>query len=321
MLENFSYEKCFWKVLTYLDNLEEKITVEDLAILLGVEKDLIFRGVQFFERFNIEYKCEIRGTKTIIHPFPSQINMSLSLSLTEWISLENYIPKKNGEEVSSFSVRKSNVSPKNVQKNFFEILEFEKKKEKLISKIGTENNLHYEIINTIEKALREGSLLLIELDNSKKEEVFPRSLSYVDCNLHFVGDEKNDRCLVYVNTKEIKSIVLSCGEGYKKNFSLKEVNDFINSLRSMGGKELRVVLKFYTNDVNLTPPITYYDEPYVTYSSDGSLIWSASLELGNDLFEWLLKNDEQIEIIDPFFLKKELDDYKKHRVKAYKKAS
>ena len=58
MLENFSYEKCFWKVLTYLDNLEEEIAVEDLAILLGVEKELIFRGVQFFERFNIEYKCE-----------------------------------------------------------------------------------------------------------------------------------------------------------------------------------------------------------------------------------------------------------------------
>ena len=35
MLENFSYEKSFWKVLTYLDNLEEKITVEDLATLLN----------------------------------------------------------------------------------------------------------------------------------------------------------------------------------------------------------------------------------------------------------------------------------------------
>ena len=93
MLENFSYEKCFWKVLTYLDNLEEEITVEDLTILLGVEKDLIFRGIQFFERFNIEYKCERKGSRTIIYPFPSQISMSLSLSLTEWISLENYLPK------------------------------------------------------------------------------------------------------------------------------------------------------------------------------------------------------------------------------------
>ena len=126
---------------------------------------------------------------------------------------------------------------------------------------------------------------------------------------------------VFVNTKEIKSINLICGEGYRKNFSLKEVNDFINSLRHMGGKELRVVLKFYTNDVNLTPPINFYDQPYVTYSSDGSLIWSASLELGNDLFEWLLKNDDQVEIIDPIFSKKELDDYKKHKMAINKKAS
>ena len=73
----------------------------------------------------------------------------------------------------------------------------------------------------------------------------------------------------------------------------------------MGGKELRVVLKFFTNDVNLTPPITFYDQPYVTYAGDGSLIWSASLELGDDLFEWLLKNDGQVEIMDPS-LKKSL---------------
>ena len=320
MLENFSYEKSFWKVLTYLDNLEEEITVEDLAILLGIEKDLVFRGIQFFERFNIEYKCVRRGSKTTIYPFPSQINMSISLSLTEWLSLENYLPK-NGSESSNFTVNKSNGSHKNIQKNFFEILNFEKKKEKLISKIRSDCKQHYEVVSSIEKALRDGSLVNVELLNSKKEEIFPRSLSYVDGNLYFIGEEKKDRCLVYVNTKEIQSINLICGEDYKKNFSLKEVNDFINSLRHMGGKELRVVLKFHTNDVNLTPPINFYDQPYVTYSSDGSLIWSASLELGNDLFEWLLKNDNQVEIIDPFFLRKELDDYKSHKLKDSKKAS
>ena len=230
--------------------MEEEIAVEELAILLGVEKELIFRGVQFFERFNIEYRCERRGRKTIIHPFPSQINMSLSLSLTEWISLENYLPKKNGEECSSFTVHKNNFSHKNVQKNFFEILEFEKKKEKLISKIRLEDKDHYQVINTVENALREGTLLLLEFENSKKEEVYPRSLSYVDGKLNFIGEERNDRCLVYVNTKEINKITLVSSENYKKNFSLKEVNDFINSLRNMGGKELRVVLKFFTTITN-----------------------------------------------------------------------
>ena len=37
MFGNFSYDKCFWKVLTYLDNLEEKISVEELSII-GKEK-------------------------------------------------------------------------------------------------------------------------------------------------------------------------------------------------------------------------------------------------------------------------------------------
>ena len=58
MFGNFSYDKCFWKVLTYLDNLEEKISVEELCLILNVKSELIYKGIQFFERFNIEYKFE-----------------------------------------------------------------------------------------------------------------------------------------------------------------------------------------------------------------------------------------------------------------------
>jgi hypothetical protein len=325
MFGNFSYDKYFWKVLTYLDNLEDKISVEELSLLLNVQKELVHKGIQFFERFNIEYKCEIEGEKTIIYPNSSHINISLSLSLTEWLSMENYLPNKDSEE--NFIVKKlgikDNLDPSNkkVKRNFFEILEYEKKKEKFICKLESDNNPQHKIIRLIERALRDNEITMVELENSKKEEIFPRSISYVDGHLCYIGEEKKDRCLVYVNIAEIKFITLNNLSQYKRNFSLKEVNDFIHSLRFMGGKELRLVLKFHTNNIDLTPPIGFSDQPYVTYSPDGSLVWSASVELNNQLFEWLSENDELVEILDPSFLKKELRDYTSYRNQAQKKVS
>ncbi|MEE2743929.1 MAG: hypothetical protein VYD54_08485 [Bdellovibrionota bacterium] len=325
MFGNFSYDKCFWKVLTYLDNLEEKISVEELCLILNVKSELIYKGIQFFERFNIEYKFVKKGEKTFIYPHPSQINISLSLSLTEWLNIENYLPSKETEE--NFLVKKlgiknnSDPSNKKVDRNFFEILEYEKKKEKLLVKMASDNGHQYGVICQIEKALRENQMTLLNLTGSKSEEVFPRSLSYVDGQICFIGEERKDRCLVYINTSEIKSVKANCPGLYKKNFGLKEVNDFINSLRFMGGKEMRLVLKFKTNNIDLTPPIKFYDQPYVTYVPDGGLIWSASVELNNELFEWLVKNEELVEILDPQFLKSELKEFISYKEPSFKKAS
>ena len=232
MFGNFSYDKCFWKVLVYLDNLEEKISVEELSLILNVKNELIYKGIQFFERFNIEYKFEKKGETTFIYPHLSQINISLSLSLTDWLTIENYLPNKEVEE--QFLVKKlgmkDNLGPSNkkVDRSFFEILEYEKKKENLLTRIASENGNHYKVICQIEKALRDSHITLLELSGLKNEEIFPRSLSYVDGQICYIGEERKDRCLVYINTSEIKSIKISCPRIYEKNFSLKEVNDFTN---------------------------------------------------------------------------------------------
>ena len=46
-------------------------------------------------------------------------------------------------------------------------------------------------------------MILLKLTGSKSEEVFPRSLSYVDGQICFIGEERKDRCLVNINTSEI----------------------------------------------------------------------------------------------------------------------
>ena len=53
--------------------------------------------------------------------------MSLSLSLTEWISLENYLPKKMVESVQVLPFIKIIFLIK-MFKRIFEILEFEKRR-------------------------------------------------------------------------------------------------------------------------------------------------------------------------------------------------
>ena len=77
-------------------------------------------------------------------------------------------------------------------------------------------------------------------------------------------------------------------------------------------------MKFFTNDVNLTLQL-----PFMISLRNIRWRWKLNLvfflELGDDLFEWLLKNDGQVEIMDPFFLKKELNDYKTTERKSAKR--
>jgi len=97
---------------------------------------------------------------------------------------------------------------------------------------------------------------------------------------------------------------------YKPHYGPVEINQFISMVRSLSGKEERLVLKIISpGQVELSPKYHFLGNPYVTLNYQGAMIWAATVEKGPELFNWLYSIRSSIEILDPSDLASEFSDY------------
>ena len=100
------------------------------------------------------------------------------------------------------------------------------------------------------------------------------------------------------------------------------VDDFINAIRAVAGSEERMVLKVKNAEtVDLRPPYHFLGNPYMTSNMNGDLIWAASVEMSDDLLEWLYQIKDSVEILDPEHLKDRFEEYQLQRHAKIKKAA
>ena len=124
-----------------------------------------------------------------------------------------------------------------------------------------------------------------------------------------VGENISDKTLVYFGLEDIKDVE-NLDLMYEPNLSQIEVNEFIGHLRLINGKEERLVLKIYSQDQSdLLPEHHFLGNPFVTSSTEGDMIWAATLEMCDDVFHWLYKMRDRIEVLDPGHIRKEFSHY------------
>ena len=81
---------------------------------------------------------------------------------------------------------------------------------------------------------------------------------------------------------------------------MHELNDFIQALRTVSGSEERLVLKMKDqNKQEFKTGYHFMADPYITTNMDGDVIWAASVELSDELYEWLYQLGDKVEILDP----------------------
>ena len=129
--------------------------------------------------------------------------------------------------------------------------------------------------------------------------------------------------MLAINVNEILSLSFHEDINYELNFSPIEIEDFISAFRSVASNEERLVMKILTPEsVDLNPPYHFLGNPYITSSADGDLIWAASVEVSDELYDWLGEIHEYVEIVDPEGVKMGLEEYIKQTTKIpLKKAS
>ena len=316
----------FWTFLTCLENLNDTMPLKEFLLVSEIDENIFTECVSFLENLNYFVEInEIQGRR-FIAPIKVDKKISLQLTFKEWLAFQAHFPKMEEDKGSVhhdiLSEKLSNVETEYAEHDLFRAIHDEEKRFELLEKIDFK---HRSFLKKTEEAIKRGFVLSIELHDKRSFDFFAHKAVFIEGELCLVGEDCNDRCLVYFNILEISNLKVDIDTKYMPNYSSIEVNDFVAAIRAVSGQEERLVLKIVSSeDVDLRPTYQFLGNPYVTTNMNGDLIWAASVEKSDELFEWLLSINDHIEILDPNALKQEFLDYCQQKLEnleeEYKKA-
>lgn len=289
-------ENSFWKFLVSLEELKEKKEVSAYCSMLAIDEEILESYCNFLTRF----KVSVMKDAHYVYPLQEQSKIKMEFSLSEWLALQACLPKDASAYYQKITQNKMQMAhmayarfslykkPDNIA---LEFNTFE----------GLKKKIDYDI--TCKKSMK------ITFLTNKECDIFPHRLVFLDGTLCVIGENIHDKTLVYFGVEDIATVE-NLELNYEANLSQIEVSEFISHLRLINGKEERLVLKFYGQDQeDFLPPHHYLGNPFVTSSVEGDMIWAATIEICDDVFQWLYKMRDRVEILDPGHIRKEFAHY------------
>lgn len=290
----------FWKFLVSLEELKEKKDKAIFCSTLNIDEETLEGFIAFLNRMDI--KCS--SDSLYVYPLKEKCRIKIEFSLAEWFALQaNYdIEANKGFDHYYQKIIQNKVS---VAQKAYEQFNLFKRPDSIKVHVQELENLKKRIDYDIswQKAIK------IHFFNSKECVIFPHRLVFLDGVLCVVGESTNDKVLLYFGIEDIQSIE-EFAVDYKPNLSQIEVNEFICHLRLINGKEERLVLKVYSQyEVDLLPSHHFLGSPFVTTNAEGEMIWAATIEMCDNVFQWLFTMKDRVEVLDPGHIRREFSHY------------
>lgn len=293
----FILEDSFWKFLVSLEELKERKEAVLFCSSLSIDEETLEKYCEFLTR----YKVAVMRDEQYVYPLKEQCKIKMEFSLSEWLALQATVPKGNDafyfQQIVQDKMRMA-------QKAYAQFSLYKKPEEHVTTSSALESlkkKIDYDIV--CRKSMK------IKFFAGQECDVFPHRLVFLDGVLCVVGENTTDKRLVYFGVEDIADVE-NLTSFYEPNLSQIEVNEFIGHLRLINGQEERLVLKIYSQDQSdLLPEHHFLGNPFVTSSTEGDMIWAATLEMCDDVYNWLYKMRDRVEVLDPGHIRKEFSHY------------
>ena len=312
-------QKKFWDIVEYLLNLDKTKCFEDICSDLSISKQQLNSFIHFLREVNcdLEYHCQ-DGQKKIKAP-DKLPTINVEFTLLEWLQFQANFPalSENQEKpyFDSIANKLAAVEQKYKQHDLFVP----------VQKLETTQSIH---LVSLDGATQEGqaNLQFIEesiLDecpimiatNEKKYALYPRSVVFLDGHLSLIAEAVGDHCLVKVDIRDITK-AQECDHEWKPGFSMFEIDEFVLGLRAISENEVRLILKIYSQErFHLQLKHQIFGAPCMVTNPSGELIWAASVEPSNTIYEWIFQLGNSVEILDPNSFKKQYLKYCESKLK------
>lgn len=148
-------------------------------------------------------------------------------------------------------------------------------------------------------------LKVLPLHSSKTVMAYPFRLLLLNGDKTIIAEDINDHCLIAIDLADVDHLQ-EMDMNYKQKVSDYEIEEFSHGLHAMYQQETRLIIKINNPEmVRLDQALPFLNRPTIVTNPKGEIIWSAYVEVGVDLFEWMLSLHSYIEIIGPNSLKQE----------------
>ncbi len=288
-------DKKFWQAIEFLTKLNEKESFSGLCFKLNVTPFYLKSILNFLNEVNYHIELEQQGEDYLLSPPENPPQFEIKFSLSEWLMFQAHFPAMS----SLFDKPYHNEFAKTLSR-----LEDDFQKSDLFGPLNVINHVNKSDylkvkIETIEKAILLKSCMHIILAKGKILEVFPHKLIHLDSYLSIVGEDISDNCLSNLRVTELQDVTISETK-YNPVYSDFEVDSFITSLRSMADNTVRLILRIHSeSEINLNPKYQFLDNSTIVMSPDGDKIWAATVEINEDILNWLFENKDILSVAAP----------------------
>ncbi len=291
------FNDTFWKFLVSLEELKEKQDKNLFCTLLNIDEAAFNQFQDFLTRFDIQCISD----DSFIFPLKEKCRIKMEFSLSEWLALQASFHRPDDRNSSEYYYQKIVHNKLLIAQKAFEQFNLYRKPAHQAVKSSDIENLK----KKIDYLICNRKLMKIEFLNNKLCMAYPHRLVFLDGILCVIGENSEDKTLVYFGVEDIKDIV-DVDKIYEPNLSQIEINEFICHVRLINGKEERLILKVYSQyEADLLPSYHFLGNPFVTSNPEGDMIWAATIEMCDDLFIWLYSMKERAEVLDPGHVRKE----------------
>ncbi len=305
-------ENSFWKFLVSLEELKERKEVVLFCSSLAIDEDTLEHYCTFLNRF----KVAVLRDEHYVYPLKEQCRIKMEFTLAEWLALQASLATTTQSEIANYYHQIVQDKMKMAQRAYEQFSLFRKAEDQPV-----EATTFNKLVKKIDYDIMCRKSIRIHFYSQKECDIFPHRLVFLDGTLCVVGESVADKVLVYFGVEDIKD-VKNLEAIYEPNLSQIEVNEFIGHLRVINSKEERLVLKIYSQDQSdLLPEHHFLGNPFVTSSTEGDMIWAATIEMCDDVFHWLYNMRDRVEVLDPGHIRKEFSHYCELKKESGKKAS
>lgn len=293
------FNNSFWKFLVSVEELNEKRPLVEFCENLSINEATFLEFVLRVKKLNLTIKFD----DDFIYPYSALESVKIELTPVEWMSLQHVITQAD-QSLDDYAFKTISMKMSDLQMN---LKKYTLNKKEVTKKAKVANS--EALINRLESAVMFRSNVKLHFKDNTNIHVYPHRLVFIEGVLCFVGESLSDHTLSYYELENIDSID-AIAENSTPLFSPFEINNFISNLRLVNGKEERLVFKIHGNEqLNLLPAHHHLGNPYVTTNGEGEMIWAASVEMCDDVYQWLYSMKEYVEILDPGHIRKEFAQY------------
>jgi hypothetical protein len=242
----------FWKIVTYLIEMEEKFELENLTYKLEVSESELKSYVNFLRNLNYHIEFQMEEGHLYLVPPANKPLIKFEFNLLDWIKFQAHFPVLSKLESKpyhhSIKEKLSEVETSFKEHDLFESLNLLDEvagafKEQSGNVISLKDNINY----ILEEATLLNKCLKVSLSNSSTIAFYPRKMVHIDGHLSLVGEGMHDKCLNHIEVSSICDAEIT-DSIWSPIYSLLEIDDFIASIRAISENEVRLILKVYAKD-------------------------------------------------------------------------